>query len=330
MKQRLRTFSQAAGPHDDLFVFVAGHGHLDPIDRAGSLVLSDASPDCRTGCYPFDHLKRTLYDVRARHVLVTLDTCYAGTVDVAVTLGGEPMRSGPPSELTPPQVPRLLRDYEVTPSRLLFASTSDRPVSDGAPGGHSPFMRVLLRELAAPGPSGVVTLDRLYAATQREPLPSSAMRPAAFPSARPHHPNGTYLFIEDTDLCRSLVRLTDAAASDLSAQSLLEPTRTAFGTFTATRGGLPGAADCRLWRLDNHPPMLRCEYGEASPELAFSRQNTLSTDIAACLPAWPRKDLDHTTLETRSHVFTSPTSSVRVSTVTVCENRCTVSVTIEP
>ncbi len=331
LKHKLREIVGSVGANDDLFVFVAGHGHLDPLDRAGYLVMSDATPGCASGCYPFDNLKRAFYDVRARHVLITLDTCFAGAVDVAASFGGDSMRSSPMTDLAPNEVARLLREYDSVPSRLIFASTVDRPTSDGQPGRHSPFATALLRELGAPGTAGVVTLDRLYLVTQRGSEPLTAMRPVAFLSQRPHHPNGTFVFVEDTDLCKAVERLVVAASSGFAELAMRSPVPAATGVVSATRSGLPGASDCRLWRLSTGvQPLVRCDFGEASPELALARHDSLAAELDACLPdSWTRRDVDLPDLQTRARVFTNARGR-RVSATAVCEGRCSVNVTIEP
>ena len=163
-KSALRKLADEAGPADDLLVFVAGHGHFDVEDRAGYLVFTDGAAGCTTGCYPLDNVKRALYDTRARHVLVMLDACHAGTFEIRTALDSGVLREG----MLEAPLKQSVRDYARYPSRLLLASVGSAPTTDGAPGTHSPFMQAVLRELARPGPSGVVSLDHLYVALSED------------------------------------------------------------------------------------------------------------------------------------------------------------------
>ncbi|MCC6624843.1 MAG: caspase family protein [Deltaproteobacteria bacterium] len=331
-KREVRRLSEAATATDDLFVFVAGHGHFDEVDNAGYLVFADAEPGCERGCYAFDNLKRSLFDTRARHVLVTLDVCYGGTFDLRVALGaGAPDRS----RSDPAILRRLLKEYAQYPSRLVFASVGRATTSDGPTGRHSPFMAALLLALSRPGPSGVVSLDRLFLAAQ-EGLPAQdVQRPTSFEARVPHHPNGTFLFIEDVDLCEATELITRAAGERF------EPIRAEpiqASDWSASWGAswvVPGTSECRVWRwaVDGHAEV-RCELGSLEPAVAQRRADELFDRLRGCLaaPTW-QPSADERARGARRHhdlVLTRAGEPARRVTVTrACGSACATSLVFE-
>jgi len=79
--------------------------------------------------------------MKARHILVIADACFAGSFFV-------PTRAGDPTKLA-----------EQHPSRYVLAAGRDTPVSDGVAGQNSPFAASLNRRLnTAEGAIGAVTL----------------------------------------------------------------------------------------------------------------------------------------------------------------------------
>jgi len=284
-KTALRTIAAAAGPTDDILVFVAGHGHFDPEDKAGYLVFRDSAAGCRAGCYPLDNVKRALYDTRARHVLVMLDACYAGTFDIRTALDSGVSRDGP---LDVP-LRQSLRDYGRYPSRLVLASVDRAPTSDGQPGTHSPFMRSVLGALARPGAAGVVSLDRIYVAlAEDEALPVS--RPTTFASAVPAHPSGTFLFIEEVALCDALRALLDAGGAGFAsarATGAAPEVQAAWATVTPATWVLPGSRRCDVWdwpAAGGRHAEVRCDLGPydrtAAPEKASDTFRALRQCVA--------------------------------------------------
>ncbi len=214
-KRSLATLSEAAAEADDLLVFVAGHGHFDPTDKAGYLVFADADPTCDRGCYPLDNIKRALFGTRARHVLVMLDACYAGTFDPAIAFGGGTFaRRG---EIVPAHLRQILQDHAAARSRLVFASVGRAPTLDGTPGqAHSPFARILLAELERAVTTGAVSIDRIAIVMKEGPEPLPVLAPTSFPAALPHDVNGTFLFVAAADLCADFERVIAQARKTTS------------------------------------------------------------------------------------------------------------------
>jgi len=328
-KKELRRLSEAAGPTDDLLVFVAGHGHFDEVDNAGYLVLEDAAADCERGCYAFDNLKRSLFGTRARHVLVMLDVCYGGTFDLRVALGG-----GAPdrSRSDPDALRRLLAEYAQYPSRLVFASVGRAAASDGPSGYHSPFMASLLLALSRPGQNGVVSLDRLFMSVQDAHPAQPVQRPTAFEASQPHHPNGTFLFIEDIDFCDAARTLTGAAADQFRPLELDVLQSTPWVTSRASSWVVPGTSECRIWRWeDGGATQLRCEAGRFDPETAAFRSDALFQRLRGCLvaPDWQPAERERRHGDTLHHDLLLTSASRRVTVSRTCGADCGVSVVFE-
>lgn len=323
-KDALAAIAREASDHDDLLIFVAGHGHFDSADNAGYLVFSDATTDCERGCYSLDHLRRALFSTRALHALVMLDTCYAGTFDVRVALSGDELRvRGTPAEL---------RDYAQEPSRLLFASVGKQTTPDGVRGRHSPFMERILARLARPGPRGVVSLDQLFGAVD---LPE-VMRPIPFSSGRPHHPNGTFLFVEQVSHCEALASMLDGARDDFAALRLEVRHASEWATVWRSRWLVPGARSCDVWRWGaDLRTELRCDLGPIERSQAPARAAALYDETRRCLDgggaSWEAETRERT-YENELHLeraLTQAESSARVGVHVSCRESCALSLVID-
>jgi len=279
LKAALKDLAARSEEADDVVVFFAGHGYFDPDDNAGYLVLRDGASGCASGCYPFDNLKRALYGARARHVLVILDACHAGTFDVRAAFDGDRPR-GPIDDAEP--LRQRVRDYARYPSRLVLASVANTLAPDGEPGSHSPFMQALLRQLARPGESGVVSLERLFVALGEDAaLPVG--RPVPFASIVPSHPNGTFLFIEDVPLCDALRAVVAAGREGFAALRVDTARQATWGTSGAARWTVPGTRRCDVWSWPTRDAdEVRCEVGAFDTTAGPERARALFEEARAC------------------------------------------------
>jgi hypothetical protein len=339
-KRALVALSAAAGPSDDVVVFVAGHGWFDADDKAGYLVFADGEAGCSRGCYPLDNVKRALFDSRARHVLVMLDACYAGTFDIRVALGGATDRGALASD--PASLRRVLDDYAQYPSRLVLASIGKEPTTDGPRGAHSPFMARVLGALSRPGPSGVVSLDQLWGALQATGPdgPLRVGRPAPFEAARPHHPNGTFLFIADVGFCEAAKALSQSgwaeAANTRDGFGSLRagPARqSVWGTAWSAAWTLPGAASCDVWRWETDgTSQLRCDLGAMSEAVAVRHAPLVLADLRACFTdadGWTEQTGETHGSESLPDVRRAHTQGRAVALTTTCADDCTMSLVFE-
>jgi hypothetical protein len=285
LKAALRDLAERAGPSDDVLVFAAGHGHFDELDHAGYLVTKDANAGCASGCYPFDNLKRALFGTRARHVLFLLDVCYGGAFDLRVALGGQTVATRSATL----GLRRVLRDYALHPSRLAFASVGRAITSDGPSGASSPFVAALLRELGSPDHRGVVDLDGLFVAMTRGSDPLPVQRPMVVESATPHHPNGTFLFIEKVDFCEAVDAIVGSQPEGFLPIAAEAERGRPYAESWSTSWLVPGTRGCRLWRWEGGTsPQVRCEIGRFDPGTAALRVAALRERLLACqaLAGW--------------------------------------------
>lgn len=334
-KLALVQLATTAGPSDDVLVFVAGHGWFDADDKAGYLVFADGEAECNRGCYPLDNVKRALFDSRARHVLVMLDACYAGTFDIRVALGGATARGAGASD--PASLRRVIDDYAQYPSRLMLASIGKEPTTDGPRGAHSPFMARVLGALSRPGPSGVVSLDHLWGALQA-PGPDGPLRvgrPAPFEAARPHHPNGTFLFIADVGFCEAAKALSDAVSGrDGHASLRAGPARqSVWGTAWSAAWTLPGATSCDVWRWETDgKSQLRCDLGAMSEAVAQRHVSLVLADVRACFSdadGWTDQTGETHGSESLPDVRRAHAQGRAVTLTTTCAEDCTMSLVFE-
>ena len=280
LKRALSRAAESAGEDDDLLVFVAGHGYFDTTDKAGYLVLADGVRACDSGCYPLDNVRRALYGTRARHVLVMIDACYAGTFDLSVAFGTNTVQRGQPAAMR-----QLLRDYDSTRSRLILASVGKAPTLDGTPGlAHSPFVRVLLAELGRSDPDGVISVDHLALRLREGPEALPVIAPTVFPSALPHDVNGTFLFIAEGDFCAALEGLaTQVRNGAIFAPQGTAKTPIAWGASHAIESRLPGAEACFAQRFDTDgAQVVRCRFGSWREDELADKRRALDKRLGLC------------------------------------------------
>lgn len=284
-KRALSAQADAAGDEDDLLVFVAGHGYFDPTDKAGYLVFADADAGCDRGCYPLDHIKRALYGTRARHVLVMLDACHAGTFDPSIAFGGGTF--GRRGEILPAHLRQILRDYGANRSRLVFASVGKAPTLDGTPGeAHSPFVRLLLGELERAVVAGAVSIDRIAIVMKEGPEPLPVLAPTSFPANLPHDVGATFLFVTAADLCDGVARLLVAARDADRAGIVGGPSDPAWGQVRALEPTIPGAERCLLQRFETDGRrVVRCRYGRYPEADVEEHRRALERRVGLCVAA---------------------------------------------
>jgi hypothetical protein len=151
------------GRDSELLIFFSGHGYFDHELQRGYVVARNSlfagPPDERNqSCLSLDELAVRLNKIPCNHVLLTLDTCFGGTVDYGIAM--DSTRGGDDT------APRIHRDQYIAEkmkkkSRLFFASAGKESALDGTPGKHSPFAQMLLDFLGKDTNNGVVTAGML-------------------------------------------------------------------------------------------------------------------------------------------------------------------------
>ncbi len=140
--QRLTELASRLGPNDDLLVYFAGHGRIDPATGRGYWLPVDADPDDPSTWIPNEALAKIFGVMRAGRVLVVADSCYAGALG---GLGLERTKGSGGGRV-----------------RSVLSSGGLAPVLDEGAGRHSIFARALLTVLSLAREP--LSADRLYQA----------------------------------------------------------------------------------------------------------------------------------------------------------------------
>lgn len=125
------TLRNAIDENDNVIIFFAGHGNMNPQTRRGYWIPYDGTSDPSTW---IDNsvIKNYIEDLNCRHIWLIVDACFSGLF-LSKTRGYGGLQ----------QYAEL---YEKQ-SRWVLASGREEKVSDGGKGSHSPFCKALLEFL---------------------------------------------------------------------------------------------------------------------------------------------------------------------------------------
>ncbi|MBF0271157.1 MAG: DUF4347 domain-containing protein [Magnetococcales bacterium] len=178
--EAFRAVGSKIKPHQDLLIYYAGHGYLQPETGNGYWLLSDASAGSASQWISTRHLSDFLAKVKARHTMVISDSCFSGTLTREFTFTSES------AGLTREQI-------QAKRSVMMMSSGGEEPVMDGGGDGHSVFASRLIEQLKGMG-SGQTGFD-LFLKVRRSVVERSPQTPqyGAMLSAG-HEPGGDYYF----------------------------------------------------------------------------------------------------------------------------------------
>jgi len=128
---------------DNLLIYYAGHGWMDKESERGYWLPVDADKGTRARWVSNADVTDTLKALKARHVMVVADSCYAGTLTRAADGGLGQTRGLKLSERPSGYMESLLSRK----SRTVLASGALEPVSDQGGGQHSVFAYAFLKSL---------------------------------------------------------------------------------------------------------------------------------------------------------------------------------------
>lgn len=175
----LDDIARVATPEDVVLVFYAGHGEQlksalpngRTISRTYWVPTDSRAEDGDVNWVSAQDIDTKIARIRARHVLLVSDSCFAGGLNRG---GGEDIT------LQRAEPDRYLSEMSRKPSRYLLASGGNHPVDDGQ--GHSPFVQALLNALRNP-PAPAFTLQQVFPALQKHVTNSTNQIPE-FPPLR--------------------------------------------------------------------------------------------------------------------------------------------------
>lgn len=134
---KLRFLAEKVKEEDSLFIFYAGHGHLDQITKTGSWIPVESGTRDASAWISNNYIKSYLRvdAIKAKHILLVSDSCFAGD-----------FFRGHRGKLPEVNDELIKRSYART-SRQAITSGGLEPVSDAGFGGHSVFSHFFLDSL---------------------------------------------------------------------------------------------------------------------------------------------------------------------------------------
>lgn len=152
-------------PLDQVFIFVAGHGHFDESFKEGYIVMKESIPNEAGNASYVSHnrLRNNINSIPCEHVFLSMDVCFGGTFDESIASTRGPAWTDP--ELS--QSEFIMRKLAFK-TRKYLTSGGKEYVSDGIPGHHSPFAGKMIDALESQGGNdGVLTLSELLVHTEK-------------------------------------------------------------------------------------------------------------------------------------------------------------------
>ena len=152
INSELRCYINQLNDDDALLIYFAGHGKADTQTEMGYWIPADGKLDQINTWFNHNDLQSIVKAIRARHVAVISDSCFAGRL---LRLVDDNIVAAVTDE------PTWYHNAWNHRSRTVLTSGDDHPVSDEGSAGHSIFNLRLTDYLRA-GPKTVFTLSDIY------------------------------------------------------------------------------------------------------------------------------------------------------------------------
>lgn len=160
--QALEGSRQRVTANDNLIVFYAGHGTLDPINETGYWQPVDADPANTANWISAGQIAELLDYHPAKRALVIADSCYAGSIGLD------------PSATVRDGARQARMDRK---SRMAWTSGNLQPILDAGDSQHSVFTRAVLNVMLRDSMPAELEVQDVYAAVRKE-MKQSARRVA--------------------------------------------------------------------------------------------------------------------------------------------------------
>ena len=179
---------------DNLLIYYAGHGELDPVNMRGYWLPVDADPDNSANWISNIAITDLLNVMTAKHVLVVADSCYSGSLTRSSVAR---LRGGMSSEART----QWYRAMSSARARAVLTSGDVKPVLDAGGGSHSLFAKAFLDALNAN--DQILEGYELYRSVQKRMKKATArlsveQNPQYAPIKYAGHEAGEFLFLPGT------------------------------------------------------------------------------------------------------------------------------------
>ena len=174
----LDQLAERVGKDDNLLIYFAGHGHLNKVTDMGYWIPHDAKKG-KTSLYIGNSTIRDyLKAIKSKHTLLIVDSCFSGSLFV---------RGANRSSTA-------LHELETIPSRWAICSgRHDEEVSDGNPGGNSPFAQSILDALSG-NTNQLLNVAKLADRVVEQTRANYSQLPEGNPIQGVGHKGGQYIF----------------------------------------------------------------------------------------------------------------------------------------
>ena len=169
--------------NDNLLIYYAGHGIVDPVTERGYWLPVDADADNPANWVSNDDITNMLKAIPARHILVVADSCYSGTLT----------RQAPARLKTWQDRQAWLERLLEKRSRTVLSSGGLEPVADSGASGHSVFANALLTALR--GNTEIIEATGLFEPVRQMVVLNANQTPQYSDVRLAGHEGGDFVFV---------------------------------------------------------------------------------------------------------------------------------------
>lgn len=191
MLSALNALREKLTSEDNLLVYYAGHGTLDPENDRGYWLPVDAETSSTANWIPLYQITDMMKAMAAKHVMLVADSCYSGMLTRSAITN---LTTG----LTEQERRKWYETMTAKHARVVLTSGGLKPVADGGGGGHSVFASAFIRSLQEN--AEVLEGQRLaQRVTERVAISSAAVEleqvPMYAPLSLAGHEAGDFFFV---------------------------------------------------------------------------------------------------------------------------------------
>jgi hypothetical protein len=170
-------------PNDNLLIYYAGHGWLDTYADEGYWLPVDASRNNSLNWISSSKITASIKAIRAKHVLVIADSCYAGKLIRDITRG-----------IGVTKTKNYFETISKRKARSVLCSGGLEPVMDGfGDSGHSVFATALIDALNQN--KSVMDTTELFSRIRRPVMLNTDQTPEFSDIRKAGHQGGEFLFV---------------------------------------------------------------------------------------------------------------------------------------